>query len=87
MGPMKTAIYWVEYVIRHGGAPHMRSPAAKLNLLQRHSLDVIAFLCLVVYLFVLAFKYSFIGFIRLVQFLVLRMFEKKEVGSMKKKLK
>ncbi|GAB0091279.1 uncharacterized protein DMENIID0001_060990 [Sergentomyia squamirostris] len=41
---MDTAIYWTEYVIRHHGAPHLQSPAAHLNLWQRNSLDVIAFL-------------------------------------------
>lgn len=57
LGPMKTAIYWIEYVIRHQGAPHMRSPAADLNFLQKNSIDVIVVLALVIYLFVVIVKY------------------------------
>lgn len=44
MGPMETAIFWVEYVIRHKGAPHLRSSAVQQNLFQRYSIDVIVFL-------------------------------------------
>jgi glucuronosyltransferase len=40
--PLDTAMYWVEYVMRHKGAHHLRSAARKLNFLQYHSLDVIA---------------------------------------------
>lgn len=46
---MDTAIYWIEYVIRHRGAKHLRYPAADLNFFQRYSLDVLAFLLLVPY--------------------------------------
>ena len=49
MGPMKTAIYWIEYVIRHQGAPHLRSQAADQNWIQRSSLDVLVFLLGVLY--------------------------------------
>lgn len=45
-----TAVYWVEYVIRHRGAPHLRYPGADQNLLQSSSLDVIAFIFAVLYL-------------------------------------
>ena len=40
--PMERAILWAEYVIRHKGAPHLRSAARKLNFWQYHSIDVIA---------------------------------------------
>lgn len=78
LGPMKTAIYWVEYVIRHRGAPHMRSPATKLNLLQRNSVDVLLFLALVVYLFVLAVKYLFQGFSKVVKMAFARIGQKEK---------
>lgn len=35
------AMFWIEYVIRHKGAPHYRSPALKLKWYQRLLLDVI----------------------------------------------
>ena len=43
------AIYWIEYVMRHRGAPHMRFQGADLNWLQKSSIDVIAFLCFITY--------------------------------------
>ncbi|KAJ9574468.1 hypothetical protein L9F63_008356, partial [Diploptera punctata] len=46
MSPMDTAIYWTEYVIRHRGAPHMRTAGADLPLYQYLLLDVIAVLLL-----------------------------------------
>lgn len=39
---LKTAIYWVEYVLRHHGAPALRSHAVYLNWFQYHSIDVVA---------------------------------------------
>jgi glucuronosyltransferase len=48
LSPLDTAIYWTEYVIRHGGARHMRSAAVDLAWYQYLLLDVIAVLCLVV---------------------------------------
>jgi len=47
--PMTTldkAIYWVEYVIRHKGAHHLRSAAVDLTWYQYFSLDVMAFISL-----------------------------------------
>ncbi|XP_037031394.1 UDP-glucosyltransferase 2-like [Bradysia coprophila] len=42
--PLDTAVFWVEYVIRHDGAYHMQSPAVHLNFLQYYSVDVLAFI-------------------------------------------
>ncbi|XP_972349.3 UDP-glycosyltransferase UGT5-like isoform X1 [Tribolium castaneum] len=41
--PLDNAIYWIEYVIRHQGAPHLRYPGMDLNWFQRNLLDVGAF--------------------------------------------
>ncbi|KAG5670550.1 hypothetical protein PVAND_000804 [Polypedilum vanderplanki] len=49
MNAQETAIYWIEYVIRHHGAPHLHYPSADLNFFQDNSLDVIAFLVFTVY--------------------------------------
>uniref|UniRef100_A0A8V5H6U7 UDP-glucuronosyltransferase n=1 Tax=Melopsittacus undulatus TaxID=13146 RepID=A0A8V5H6U7_MELUD len=49
--PMDLAVHWVEFVMRHKGAPHLRPAAHDLNWIQYHSLDVIAFLMAVVLLF------------------------------------
>uniref|UniRef100_A0A8C5Q023 UDP-glucuronosyltransferase n=1 Tax=Leptobrachium leishanense TaxID=445787 RepID=A0A8C5Q023_9ANUR len=45
--PVDLAVYWVEFVMRHKGAPHLRPAAHELNFFQYHSLDVIGFLLLV----------------------------------------
>ncbi|NXF09463.1 UD11 glucuronosyltransferase, partial [Smithornis capensis] len=45
--PLDLAVHWVEFVMRHKGAPHLRPAAHDLNWVQYHSLDVIAFLLLV----------------------------------------
>ncbi|KAG4070787.1 hypothetical protein HA402_011013 [Bradysia odoriphaga] len=42
--PLDTAVFWVEYVIRHDGAYHMQSPGVHLNLLQYYLVDVMAFI-------------------------------------------
>ncbi|XP_046981243.1 UDP-glucosyltransferase 2-like [Schistocerca americana] len=41
--PLERAVYWTEYVLRHGGAPHMRSAALDLSWWQLLLLDVAAF--------------------------------------------
>ncbi|XP_047000920.1 UDP-glycosyltransferase UGT5-like [Schistocerca americana] len=41
--PLEEAVYWVEYVIRHQGAPHLRSAALDLAWYQYLLLDVAAF--------------------------------------------
>ncbi|XP_025961782.1 UDP-glucuronosyltransferase 1A1-like isoform X2 [Dromaius novaehollandiae] len=48
--PLDLAVHWVEFVMRHKGAPHLRPAAHELNWIQYHSLDVFAFLLAVVLL-------------------------------------
>ncbi|KAH8359715.1 hypothetical protein KR093_008468, partial [Drosophila rubida] len=38
------AVWWTEYVIRHKGAPHMRSTSRDLNFFQLHGWDTLAVL-------------------------------------------
>lgn len=40
--PAEAAAYWIEYVVRHKGAPHLKSAAQQLNFFQYFLLDVIA---------------------------------------------
>ncbi|VVC33308.1 Hypothetical protein CINCED_3A004360 [Cinara cedri] len=44
MPSMEKAVYWIEYVIRHKGAHHLRSPAVELVWYQYYSLDIFAFI-------------------------------------------
>lgn len=43
---LERAVWWTEYVIRHKGAAHLRSPALDIPLYQYYLLDVIAVLVL-----------------------------------------
>ncbi|XP_004622051.1 UDP-glucuronosyltransferase 2B31-like [Sorex araneus] len=44
MKPLDRAVFWIEFVMRHKGAKHLRPASHGLTLLQYHSLDVIGFL-------------------------------------------
>ena len=46
--PLEQAVYWTEYMIRHKGAPHLRSAVLDLAWYQYLLLDVIAVLTLAV---------------------------------------
>uniref|UniRef100_A0A3Q3SM93 UDP-glucuronosyltransferase n=1 Tax=Mastacembelus armatus TaxID=205130 RepID=A0A3Q3SM93_9TELE len=47
MTPLNTAVFWVEFVMRHSGAQHLRLASHHLNWFQYHSVDTAAFLLLV----------------------------------------
>ncbi|XP_069697674.1 UDP-glycosyltransferase UGT5-like isoform X2 [Periplaneta americana] len=70
--PLEQAVFWTEYVIRHKGAPHMRSAALDLAWYQYFLLDVMAFLVLAV------------GSVLLIVFLMLRAVFRKLCGGSKK---
>lgn len=42
MSPENSVVYWTEYIVRHKGAPHLKSPALNLSWYQYLLLDVIA---------------------------------------------
>ena len=44
--PKETAVFWIEYVIRHKGAAHLRFPV-NLNTIEYHLIDVYALLLLI----------------------------------------
>jgi len=52
MSVLDTAVYWVEYVIRHKGAHHLRTTAVKLTWYQYLLLDVILFLIVILLLLI-----------------------------------
>ncbi|KAG5893417.1 hypothetical protein JTB14_024330 [Gonioctena quinquepunctata] len=62
--PMKQldeAVFWVEYVIRHRGAPHLRSAAMDLRWYQKYMVDIflfVGFVCTSLFVFFrVLFKY------------------------------
>lgn len=62
LAPMDQAVFWVEYVIRHKGAAHLRTDAYKLPWYSYHSLDVVLLLLTVMMVLLLA-TYAIISFL------------------------
>jgi UDP:flavonoid glycosyltransferase YjiC (YdhE family) len=54
--PVESALYWIEYVIRHQGAHHLRYPGMDLTWYQRYLLDVAAFVTCAVLISVIIIK-------------------------------
>uniref|UniRef100_A0A3B3Z091 UDP-glucuronosyltransferase n=1 Tax=Poecilia mexicana TaxID=48701 RepID=A0A3B3Z091_9TELE len=52
MKPLDSAVFWIEYVMRHRGAPHLRSEFYKLPWYAYYCLDVMAF-CLAIMLLII----------------------------------
>jgi len=42
MSPNESVVFWTEYVIRHNGAPHLKSQGLNLKWYQYFLLDVLA---------------------------------------------
>lgn len=49
--PLDNAVYWIEYVLRHDGAHHLKTAANKLNWFQFLSIDVILILLAVIFVY------------------------------------
>lgn len=68
MPPLDTGVYWIEYVLRHKGATHMRSPALDLTYTQYLLLDLgalsIAITSLTIYILHKLFRYLCTRYIR-----------------------
>ena len=71
--PLERAVYWIEYVTRHDGAPHLRTASHKLSFIQRNLFDVLMFVfaCSVLFLFLVFyifryFIFSIIGGVRII---------------------
>ncbi|XP_075223720.1 UDP-glycosyltransferase UGT5-like [Lycorma delicatula] len=78
--PIEKAMYWVEYILKYNGAPHLRSEGRKLSWFQYLLLDVIGFIALIL-ISVLFIVYLVIKFI----VSLCRSKKKPEVKSSKKK--
>ncbi|XP_038825672.1 UDP-glucuronosyltransferase 2A1-like [Salvelinus namaycush] len=60
MEPLDTALFWIEFVMRHKGAAHLRTESYRMPWYSYHSVDVMVFLLAVVLFTLLVF----IGIIR-----------------------
>lgn len=54
--PLDRAVFWIEYVLRHKGAVHLRSAARNLSYIQYFSLDVIAVFVVIIIVDILILK-------------------------------
>ncbi|XP_065075833.1 UDP-glycosyltransferase UGT5-like [Ochlerotatus camptorhynchus] len=51
MTPAQLAVYWVEYVVRHRGAPQLHSAALELSFIEHNLFDVYGLMLLIVGMF------------------------------------
>lgn len=77
MTPQETTVYWVEYIARHQGAPHIKTAARELSFIEYHMIDVFAAMA------VIAVIGNILGFIVL-QILFRKIFSKKNVEKSKR---
>ncbi|KAJ7985977.1 hypothetical protein DPEC_G00346050 [Dallia pectoralis] len=54
MKPLDSALFWIEFVMRHKGAAHLRTESYRMPWYSYHSVDVMAFLLTVVLILLLA---------------------------------
>ncbi|XP_071388078.1 UDP-glucuronosyltransferase 2A2-like isoform X2 [Centroberyx affinis] len=53
MKPLDRALFWIEFVMRHKGAAHLRTESYRMPWYSYHSVDVIVFLLATVFLLIL----------------------------------
>uniref|UniRef100_A0A8C1HCE3 UDP-glycosyltransferases domain-containing protein n=2 Tax=Cyprinus carpio TaxID=7962 RepID=A0A8C1HCE3_CYPCA len=51
MKPLDRAIFWIEFVMRNRGAPHLRTQSFRMSWIEYHSIDVVLTLLIIVALF------------------------------------
>ena len=56
--PLEETADWLEYVIRHGGAQHLRAQVFNMPWYQHYLLDVMAFLVAIVILIIVAIWFA-----------------------------
>lgn len=70
--PLDRVMFWIEFVMRHKGAAHLRTESYKMSSIQYYSIDVAAFLLAVILL-------VFTLFISAVKFLLRKLFYRNKV--------
>lgn len=60
--PLERAVWWIEHVLRHGGAKHLRAPAADMPWAHYYELDliIIVIVILIVALLLLSLLLNFV---------------------------
>lgn len=57
--PLDLAIYWIEFIIRHKGAPHLRVAGVDIPWYKYFLLDVLALSLAVILFVIICLKYIF----------------------------
>ncbi|XP_072385464.1 UDP-glycosyltransferase UGT5-like isoform X2 [Diabrotica undecimpunctata] len=73
--PLETAVYWTEYVVKHKGAPFMKTAAVDMPFYQYYLLDVLAFI------------FAILGLIMYLAFYITRLILKMILRASAKKVK
>ncbi|GJQ75388.1 hypothetical protein Trydic_g23564 [Trypoxylus dichotomus] len=81
MTGLEKAVWWTEYVIRHKGAKHLRSPAIDMPLYEYFLLDVLGFIFGVLFI-VLCISYKIN--VLIIRWICRRWFGKKKIETKKK---
>jgi len=58
MSPVESVVYWTEYVLRHNGAPHLKSQALNLTWYQYYLVDVICTLLFIAFVILFIIYYG-----------------------------
>lgn len=58
MKPLDKAVYWIEYVIRHNGAHHLKTAGNQLNWIQFLLIDVLLVLLITMFLILIISFYT-----------------------------
>ncbi|XP_056643375.1 UDP-glucosyltransferase 2-like isoform X1 [Diorhabda sublineata] len=62
MAPIQEAVYWIDYIVRYNGAPHLRVASAVLTWYQFYMLDVLLTVFLIIFVVIFILKTIF-GFV------------------------
>lgn len=57
--PVDKAVYYIEHVIRTGGASHLKTAATKLSLIELHLIDQIAFIFFLIFITIFTLSKAF----------------------------
>ncbi|KAK4872334.1 hypothetical protein RN001_014363 [Aquatica leii] len=69
MTSLERAVWWIEYVIRHNGTTHLRSPALDIPWYQYYLLDVIGVLLIALGLILFLSIFILRGFMKIIKFM------------------
>lgn len=58
--PVNTAAFWIEHILEHKGAPHLKSAAEELSWFEYFLIDVILFIFVLLIIFIYLLRFMLI---------------------------